>query len=93
MLLLLLASAVLNLEGDPQPVEFLIVLSVNTRDPMPVEVVDWSLLAWANYNIIKRATSKAPVTCAAAPDARKESHSYFCQSEILLLGSGKVTAE
>jgi hypothetical protein len=43
VLLLLLASAVLNLEGDPQPVEFLIVLSVNTRDPMPVEVVDWSL--------------------------------------------------
>jgi len=61
---------------------------------MPVEVkVDWSLLAWANYSISRRATSKAPVNYAAAPDARKESHSYFYQSEILLLGSGKVTAE
>jgi len=72
---------------------FLIVLSVNTRNPMPAEVVDWSLLAWVNYIIIRRATSKAPVNCAAAPDVRKESHSYVCQSEILLLGSGKVTAE
>ena len=39
------------------------------------------------------ATSKAPVNCATAPDALNESHSYVCQSEILLLGSGKVTAE
>ena len=55
---------------------FLIVLSVNTRNPMPVEVVDLSLVSRANYNIIRRATSRAPVNRAAAPDARKESHSY-----------------
>ena len=69
------------------------VLSGNTRNPMPDEVVDLSLVSWANYIIIRWATSKAPVNCSAPPDARKESHSYVYQSEILLLGSGKVTAE
>ena len=69
------------------------VLSGNTRNPMPDEVVDLSLVSWANYIIMGWATSKAPVNCFAPPDAaRKESHSYVYQSEILLLGSGQVTA-
>ena len=47
--------------------------------------------SWVNYSIIRRFV-KAPVNCAATPDALKEPHSYVFQSEILLLGSDKVTA-
>ena len=92
LVLLLLASVVLKFirrsaHGGVSWSSSLSILAAQT-----VEVVDLSLFSWANYNIIRLATSKAPVNCTATPDALKESHSYVFQSEILLLGSGKVTA-
>ena len=71
----------------------LVILSINTLSPFCWN--SWLSLfdSWVvNYSIIRRSASKAPVNCAATPDALKEPHSYFFQSEILLLCSDKVTA-
>jgi len=98
---LLLASVVLKFVRRSAPARwsFLFVLSIylSILSARSVEIVDilplWFIRgsSGVSYNIIRRSASKAPVNCAATPDALKERHSYVFQSEILLLGSDKVT--
>jgi len=75
-------------------VEFL-VRPLSILSARSVEIVDiyfTTLIHGSTISIIRRSASKAPVNWAATPDAQKEPHSYVFQSEILLLGSDKVTA-
>ena len=92
-MVLLLASVVLKFVRRSAPGGVSWSSSLSILAAQTVEVVTCHFFSWANYNIIRLATSKAPVNCAATPDALKEPHSYVFQSEILLLGSDKVTAE